>query len=78
MALHHEGSASSGVDFQLSIGQRDVSQYVEVETGLMIVCSYEQRQRILTDQRHWSIACDRLLLPLKLNPEPVAMVQNGS
>jgi len=44
----------------------------------MIVCFYEQRQRILTDQRHWSTACDRLLLPLKLNPEPVAMVQNGS
>lgn len=44
----------------------------------MINCSYEQRQRILTDQRHWSNVCDRLLLPLKLNLEPVAMIQNGS
>ena len=44
----------------------------------MINCFYEQRQRILTDQRHWSIVCDRLLLPLKLNLQPVAMIQNGS
>jgi hypothetical protein len=49
------------------------------QIDLMIICCFGQTQRILTDQRHWPIACDRLLLPLKLNLEPVAiMVQNGS